>query len=71
MNEASAANVDDLSPGLSIIVKSSNKALTCPVFTKFWIMLCLMCIKKSRWPEIGHWQLISVSHILTVKIVFI
>jgi hypothetical protein len=46
MNEASAATVDDLSPGLSIIVKSSNQALTCPVFTKFWIMLCLMCIKK-------------------------
>jgi hypothetical protein len=67
--EASAANVDDLSPGLSIIVKFLNKNLTCPIFTKFWIMLCLMRIKKSRWPEIGHWQLVAASHILTVKVV--
>lgn len=58
VSEASAANVDDLSPG------KQGSYLPC-----IHNMLCLMRIKKSRWPEIGHWQLVSVSHILTLKVV--
>ena len=60
-------NVDDLSPGLSIIAKSSNKTLTLSCIHN---MLCLMHIKKSRWPEIGHWQLVfGQSHFDKLKVV--